>query len=100
MAYQYQVQYIKIIMLRESTIIKYDAQLLIHWFRKMGVKLALTMTPFISTSSSNFLTGVERGLFIREPSRELQREGMDHDDSGIGNYPRTITPALTSYKVF
>lgn len=72
----------------------------INELRKMGVSLALTITPFISTSSSNFLTGVEQGLFISEPSRASPPDGMEHDASDIENYPRTITPALTSYKVF
>ena len=65
----------------------------------MGIVLVLTVTPFVSTSSSNFMQGVEQGLFVKELSRipngEVQ-EGRDiHEPTTSGIIP----PALTSYKV-
>ena len=64
----------------------------------MGVIVVLTVTPFVSTSSSNFLNGVGNSLFIRELSRD---ESMvdDHDSNIDKNHNRMIPPALTSYKV-
>ena len=64
----------------------------------MGVIVVLTVTPFVSTSSSSFLNGVENSLFIRELSRD---ETMvdEHDSNFDKNHERMIPPALTSYKV-
>ena len=69
----------------------------------MGVIVVLTVTPFVSTSSSSFLNGVENSLFIRELSREESLvdehdSGIDNIILGVGNI-KMIPPALTSYKV-
>ena len=66
-------------------------------FRKMGFTVVLTITPFVSTSSSNFLTGVEQSLFVKELSR--LEETDEYDDVVVKSQSRTIPPALTSYKV-
>ena len=60
----------------------------------MGFIVVLTITPFVSTSSSNFVTGVEQSLFVRELSR-----AEEADDIVIESDSRIIPPALTSYKV-
>ena len=71
----------------------------------MGVIVVLTVTPFVSTSSSSFLNGVENSLFIRELSRGESLAPVDEHDSAINkiivqlNHERMIPPALTSYKV-
>ena len=62
----------------------------------MGIVLVLTVTPFVSTSSSNFMQGVEQSLFVKELSRNHDGESQE------GHKPTTsgiIPPALTSYKV-
>ena len=68
--------------------------------RKKGVKLALTITPFISTSSPNFLDGVEGGIFISEPTRSLSINAMTHLGDDAKDLVRSTVPALTTYKVF
>ena len=68
--------------------------------RKKGVKLALTITPFVSTSSLNFLDGVEGGIFISEPSRSLSINAMTHFGNDVKDLVRSTIPALTTYKVF
>ena len=65
----------------------------------MGIVLVLTVTPFVSTSSSNFMQGVEQSLFVKELSR---RPDGDSQEGRDGHEPATsgiIPPALTSYKV-
>ncbi|KAK1792208.1 hypothetical protein P4O66_012162 [Electrophorus voltai] len=45
-----------------------------HMFKKLGddgFKFTLWTHPFVNYNSTNFGTGVERGLFVREPSGEL-----------------------------
>ena len=65
----------------------------------MGIVLVLTVTPFVSTSSSNFMQGVEQSLFVKELSRRPDGDSQEVRD---GHEPTTsgiIPPALTSYKV-
>ena len=69
-------------------------------FRREGVKLALTITPFVSTSSSNFLAGVEDGIFISEPSRNPPINAMYQFGNDVKTPASTTVPALTTYKVF
>ena len=65
----------------------------------MGIVLVLTVTPFVSTSSSNFMQGVEQGLFVKELSRIPDREVREGRDSHEPTTSGIIPPALTSYKV-
>ena len=65
----------------------------------MGIVLVLTVTPFVSTSSSNFMQGVEQGLFVKELSRDPDGEGQEGRDSHQPTTSGIIPPALTSYKV-
>ena len=65
----------------------------------MGIVLVLTVTPFVSTSSSNFMQGVEQGLFVKELSRIPDGEVQEGRDSHEPTTSGIIPPALTSYKV-
>ena len=65
----------------------------------MGIVLVLTVTPFVSTSSSNFMQGVEQSLFVKELSRNHDGEGQEGRDSHEPTTSGIIPPALTSYKV-
>ena len=65
----------------------------------MGIVLVLTVTPFVSTSSSNFMQGVEQSLFVKELSRNHDGEGQEGRDTHEPTTSGIIPPALTSYKV-
>ena len=65
----------------------------------MGIVLVLTVTPFVSTSSSNFMQGVEQSLFVKELSRNHDGEDQEGSDSHEPTTSGIIPPALTSYKV-
>ncbi|ODM99434.1 hypothetical protein Ocin01_07257 [Orchesella cincta] len=53
--------------------------------KRRGFRIALTTGPFFSTQSSNYVEGLERGVWITEKSRE---------NSG---HPSRHVPALTQY---
>jgi len=36
----------------------------LHHFRSHGLKLVLTISPFISTESKNFAVGVKKQIFV------------------------------------
>ena len=65
--------------------------------RDKGIIVILTITPFVSTTSPNFVDGVENGHFIKELTRA--DESVSHGNGNSDEQHRTIPPALTSYKV-
>ena len=67
------------------------------YFRDKGIIVVLTITPFVSTSSPNFVDGVEKGHFIKELTRT--EDSVLHGNGNSDDQHRTIPPALTSYKV-
>lgn len=56
--------------------------------KRRGFKLALTVQPFFSTQSKNYVEGLEQGLWLKERAR---------GKNGKGSFSKGI-PALTEYK--
>ena len=70
---------------------------MILFCRDKGIIVVLTITPFVSTSSPNFVDGVKKGHFIKELTRT--DDSVSHGNGNNDEQHRTIPPALTSYKV-
>ena len=53
---------------------------------KKGIRMILTVTPFVNTESPNFAVANKLGLLLRQERSELTNELLE-------------TPALTSFQV-